>query len=104
MSPCAPTKHRCNSMVSRALPAFVWAILAAAEGLMPPGLPATPLPHSGRPDAREAAAFQALDRYWRGARSRPSIADTAIPFRIDAELPKLHKRGVLRGMKVITEA
>jgi hypothetical protein len=79
-------------------------ILAAAEGLMTPGLPATPLPHSGKSDAREAAAFQALDRYWREVRSRPSTAKTAVPFRIDAELPKLHKRGVLRGVKVITGA
>jgi hypothetical protein len=91
-------------MVSRALPAFVWAIIAAANGLMTPGLAALPLSHSGKSDAREAAAFQALDRYWREARSRPSTEETAVPFRIDAELPKLHKRGVLRGVKVITGA
>jgi hypothetical protein len=91
-------------MASRALPAFLWAILAAADGLMTAPLPAFPLPHSGKPDPREAAAFQALDRYWSEAGSRPSTAETAVPFRIDAELPRLHKRGVLRGVKEITGA
>jgi hypothetical protein len=91
-------------MVSRALPALVWAIAAVAGGLMTPPLPAIPLPHSGKSDAREAAAFQALERYWSEAGSRASTAETAVPFRIDAELPKLHKRGVLRGVKVITGA
>src|SRR4051812_7497130 len=91
-------------MLSRALSGRMWAIAAAAGGLLTVGLPAHATPHSRKSDPREAAAFQALDRYWREARSHPSIAETAIPFRIAAELPKLHKRGVLRGMKVITEA
>src|SRR3954447_12328039 len=104
MSPCAPAKHRWSRMLSRTLPAFMWAILVAAGGLLAVGYPADALPHSSKSDPREAAAFQALDRYLREARSRPSITETAIPFRIDAELPKLHKRGVLRGIKVITEA
>jgi len=91
-------------MVSRALPVCVWAIVAAADGLMTPGLPAMPLPHSGKSNTRQAAAFQALGRYWRDTHSRPSTEETSIPFRIDAELPRLHKRGVLRGMKVITGA
>ena len=71
---------------------------------MTPVLSAIPLPPLGKSESREAAAFQALDRYWREARSSSSNAETAIPFRIDAELPKLHKRGVLRGVKVITGA
>jgi hypothetical protein len=82
----------------------MWAILAAADGLLASGLSANALPHSRKSDAREAAAFEALDRYSREAHSRPSTAETAVPFRIDAELPKLHKRGVLRGVKVITGA
>jgi hypothetical protein len=104
MSPGPPAKHRCNLMLSRALPAFVWGIVAVAGGLITPTLPALPLPHSGKSNTREVAAFQALDRYWREAHSRPSTEETAVPFRIDAELPKLHKRGVLRGVKVITGA
>ena len=58
----------------------------------------------GSPRPAEAAAFQALDRYLVGARSRRPAGETAVPFRIDAELPKLHKRGALKGLKVITEA
>src|SRR3954447_6755264 len=104
MSPCARGKHPHNPMLSRAVPASIWAIVAAAGGLLALGLPANALPHSRKSDVGEAAAFQVLDRYWRDAHSRGSIAETAIPFRIDAKLPKLHKRGVLRGMKVITEA
>jgi hypothetical protein len=63
-----------------------------------------PLPHAGKPEGREAAAFQALDRYLVEARSRRPAGEAAVPFRIDAELPKLHKRGALKGLKVITEA
>jgi hypothetical protein len=89
-------------MLSRALPAIVWAIIATAGGSLALGFSAHALPHSRKSDPREAAAFQALDRYFRDARGRQAVAETAIPFRVDAELPKLHKRGVLRGIKVIT--
>ena len=62
------------------------------------------LPRSGKAENRQAAAFRALERYWQGAANHQPAPEATIPFRIDAELPRLHKRGMLRGLKVITGA
>ncbi len=91
-------------MVSRAFPVFASAVVVAAGGLWAPGLTATAFRNPGKIDGRETAAFRALDRYVQEARSPHSAGEAAVPFRIDAELPKLHKHGVLRGLRVITGA
>ncbi len=87
-------------MVSRALPAFVSGVVAAVGGFCAPGVTAT---SAGKIDGRDSAA-RALDRYVQEAQRPPSASEAAISFHIGAELPKLHKHGVMRGFKVITAA
>jgi hypothetical protein len=87
-------------MRSRALACLVSAFAFVTGG----GPPAAAAWHAGKTDAESVAAIAALDRYIRENDSGRGRADASVPFRIDAKLPKLHKDGVLRGLKVITGA
>jgi len=60
-----------------------------------------PLAAKAPPPRESGLARQALERYLREQCDRPPPSAAPTSFQIDAALPKLHKRGVLRGLKVI---
>ena len=87
-------------MRSRFFAGLLLALAFAAGG----GPSAAAARRSGKTDAEPMAANAALDRYLRESDNGRGHGDASVPFRIIVELPKLHKHGVLRGLRVITGA
>jgi hypothetical protein len=59
---------------------------------------AAPVPN----DHETAAARQILDQYLERGGGTPSDISTSLTFKIDASLPRMHKHGIMRGLKLVT--
>ncbi len=65
------------------------------------------VPAIAEPEAKgskEAASREILDRYLDGAETMRSDAGAALTFEIDALLPRMHKHGTMRGLRLATGA
>lgn len=64
------------------------------------GRPGIAAPSSS--DHETAAAREVLDQYLERGAGTPSDLRTPLAFKIDASLPRMHKHGIMHGLKLVT--
>ncbi len=99
--------HLTNLMQCRPLRALPAACLLLGVFATAGAAASAPSGTAGISDAEKAAASQLLEQYLRAFDSGSRVetgGSSPVAFEIDAALPKLRKHGILRGLRILTEA
>src|SRR4051812_46353415 len=84
----------------RRLPVLTLALAAVVSR----AVTADPRPPARANPIEKPQADQVFERYLRDVEDRRGGSDGPVSFEIDASLPKLKKKGMMRGLKLITSA